>query len=130
MPSCDKRYRVAVYNESDEINAVHTAVIGDEDVSRAFMAALHLCNVLESRWAGRSLAPQFTVTLDSGADDQPVLIFVITLALRDDFSEDEWPADHVEKMKAELRIEADAAGLAPVAWYVTVQTKRATTGND
>lgn len=115
-----------MYNVSDEINAV----IDDEDVSRAFLAARHVCNASESRWAGHSLTPQFTVTLDSGADDQPVLIFVISLALRDDFADDEWPAEDVEKMKSELRNEAEGAGLAPVDWYVTVQTEGTATGDD
>lgn len=112
-----------MYNEADEVNAPHTALLGDEELSRALLTARRVCNVLEDRWNTHALAPAFAVKVETGADDQPVLVFTITLALNDDFPLDEWPADEIARIKSDLRSQAGEADLALVDWYVTVVTE-------
>lgn len=111
-----------MYNESDEARALHAEQVGDDSLVRVLTAARAVCNVLEDRWSSNEFAPSFSVELETGADGEPVLTFIIGLQLSDDFATDDWPGDAVEKMKDDLRLKARTADLAAVSWYVAVMT--------
>lgn len=109
-----------MYNESEDVEAVLAASTGDQIIGEALLVARRVCNSLNEAWAGHDLAPDFQVALQTGADDEPVLVFTITLALRDDFPTESWPADEVAEMKAEVRRRLQGAELNGISWYVTV----------
>lgn len=119
-----------MYSEARDAQALQTAVVAEEQLQAALSTARRLCQSLEARWSSHELTPSFAVELETGADDQPVLVFTIALELPGDFSTEDWPAEEVAAIKNSVRVGASQADLAGVGWYVTVITEDTRAGDD
>lgn len=78
----------------------HTAELGHADLDRALAEAETLVSTMDQEWAARELQPRATVTLKAGAEDQPLFVFTILIALDENFDREQWPGPLVEGLKS------------------------------
>jgi hypothetical protein len=109
-----------MYNEDEQVEALLGASQEDARLGQALIAARRVCNWLSAEWSSHELAPDFSVELGRGADDEPILAFTITLALSGDFPTEDWPGDDVARIKSAVRGCLRESDLLGVGWYVKV----------
>ena len=96
---------------------------GDAALAEVVSAAEEIAARCTQEWASNSLAPDVSVDLDIGGDDQPLFVFAVNVELADDLDSSEYPLDEIQELASALRGRVSGSMVAGWSWLVTVGTK-------
>jgi hypothetical protein len=110
-------------SESDYTAEMSAADAAEEVLDRAVEDLRRVLRGLSTGSRGRGLAPEFDVHVSVGAEDQPVLVVEVKVALDEGFAASDWPSDEVADLKQRVREAVRGTEADRFDWFVSVQTK-------
>lgn len=105
----------------------HMAAVADAALTRALEAAEALVAACNEEWTSETLDPRASVELKAGAEDQPLFVFTIWVALDESFDPQDWPGELIERLKGALRGKIVISEADSFDWYVTVNSRASAT---
>jgi hypothetical protein len=108
------------------LDAAHDAATAeqrDRALEEAFAAAQRVAESFTADRQADPLAPQVSVTLEVGAEDQPLFVFSLLVALPDDLDADAYPGAEVEALKSDLGGRISDTALNWWDWLVTTRAQ-------
>lgn len=110
-------------SDSDYAADMAAADAAEEALDKAVEGLRRVLQDLSAESHDRGLAPEFDVHVSVGAEDQPVIVVEVKVALDEGFAATDWPSAEVADIKKRVREAVRGTEADHHDWFVSVQTK-------
>jgi hypothetical protein len=111
------------YSSSDAAHDAADAARAEAALDAALEAADSICTSFVTEHQDSPLSPDVSVSLEVGAEDQPVFVFSLLVELEDDLDPNDFPEDEIETLQSALRARIVNTPVDDWDWIVTTGTK-------
>ena len=111
--------------EFDHAADMAAADAAEEALDRAVEELRRALDDLSTDSGDRGLAPEFDVHVSVGAEDQPVIVVEVKVALDEGFAASDWPSEEVADIKQRVREVVRRTEADHHDWFVSLLTKAA-----